>query len=309
MGKDSVRTKRVIEILLFLLNNPNGKTIKELMDEFGVSKPSIKRDLRILRETFIKIDCDNKHRYKLIQRKPYQQLKDLLHFSEEDQILLSKAIDQIQGYDKRGQRLKKKLSALYDFKRLGHAYLRKPYLTKVDLLEKAQKEEKVAILKNYRSSNSNEIKDRKVEPFHLNPAEDLLHCFDLNQNELRHFRISRIERVQVTEENWQNQGKHYVIASDPFRIVDSKQVNVHLRLKVGAYNELIERFPLTENHIKPDAEKDVYDFQCKVNAKFIGLTNFILGFHHQGVEILEPQSLVAHLESEIEKFQEKLKKF
>lgn len=94
-----------------------------------------------------------------------------------------------------------------------------------------------------------------------------------------------------------------MLATDPFRIVSDEQAMVHLRLRVGGYNELVERFPLSKAYIQEDAEEEgIYDFQCRVNRKFYGLTNFILGFHHQVVEVLEPEELKEHLREEVKFF-------
>ena len=210
------------------------------------------------------------------------------------------AIDQIAAHTRRGERLKKKLASLYDYHRLGHAYLRKPYLSKVDILLQAKNEKRNVILQDYKSSNSNVISDRMVEPFHPSPPDDVLHAYDLEKKALRHYRISRITRVKLLDEIWQHEGQHQVLLTDPFRIVDSRQEMIHLRLKVGAYNELIERFPLAKAYLT-EAEEDIYDFQCMVNHRFIGLTNFILGYYHQLVEVLEPESLLVHLQEEVKK--------
>jgi predicted DNA-binding transcriptional regulator YafY len=297
---------RIVKIIMDLLDNQSGYTRKELAARYGLSVDSIKDDLNAIETAGFILEKDERHRYSFKLTKPYQQLKNLLHFSEDDQILLEKAIDQIAAHTKSGNRLKRKLNSLYDYHKLGHAYLRKPYLTRLNLLEQGQKDKKVVILKGYRSSNSNTILDRYVEPFHLDPSLDSLHALDTKIKKLRHFKISRIARVEMTDINWQYQGHHHIKLTDPFRINDDNQVPVHLRFKLGAYNELIEQFPIAENHIVIDNEEGVYDFQCKVNHQFIGLTNFILGFHHQLVEIIEPESLREHLHQQLKEIQKKL---
>ncbi|MEZ5044013.1 MAG: WYL domain-containing protein [Saprospiraceae bacterium] len=292
---------RILRIMQALLDHPFGYTKKQLADIYDVHEDTIKNDFRDLKNAGFLVERDEKYRYRFVQNKPYKQLKNLLHFSEEDQALLYQAIDQIAAHSKSGEKLKQKLASLYDFRRLGHAYLRRPYLTKVDLIIQAKEEKKQVVLHDYRSSNSNVIEDRHVEPFHISPPEDTLQAFDIQKKELRHFRISRFHRVELKEENWQFEGHHYVMRTDPFRIVDDNQVSVHIRLKIGAYNELIERFPQTKGSIVESEEIDVYDFQCMVNHKFLGLTNFILGFHHQLVEIVHPESLKEHLRKEVQK--------
>lgn len=292
---------RIMRVLRALLDRPYGYTKRQLADKYGVHVDTIKQDFEAIETAGFVPRYDEKFRYALVEDQPYKQLKDLLHFSEEDQILLNEAIDQIAPHTKRGERLKQKLGSLYDYHRLGHSYLRKPYLNKVDSLMQAKKEKRQVILQDYRSSNSNIVSDRLVEPFHPSPPDDTLQAFDVEKQELRHYRISRITRVRMTDDLWQHENRHVVLPTDSFRIVDPNQVMVHLRLKVGAYNELIERFPQTKAYITEAAENEIYDLQCMVNHRFLGLTNFILGYHHQLVDVLEPESLVEHLREEVKK--------
>jgi hypothetical protein len=99
-------------------------------------------------------------------------------------------------------------------------------------------------------------------------------------------------------EAWANEDRHVVTATDPFRIVNNHQVHVHIKLRVRGYNELTERFPLTQAYLKPSASQaGVFDFECKVNERFFGLTNFILGYHEHIVEIVEPERLITHIQT------------
>lgn len=296
------RTKvRLLRIMRALIERPKYYTKKHLAALYSVDPDTISNDFEALRSADFNLKADEKYRYYFAEEKPYSHLKNLLLFSDKDLQILYQAIDKIGVYDESGQRLKRKLASLYDYHQLGHAYLRRPYLTVVDLLMQGKNERRQVILREYRSSNSNEVRDRLVEPFHPSPPDDTLQAFDVEKRKLRHFRISRITRVQLTNTPWQYEGHHNILLTDVFRIVDSNQVMVHLRIKEGARNELIERFPNTVTYIKEAPEEGIYDFQCMVNHKFLGLSNFILGYYHQLVEVLSPESLIEHLREEVKK--------
>lgn len=282
-----------------ILERPHGYTMRELAEMYGVSKDTIKHDFEAFSNAGLVLQYDRQYRYAFVEEKSYQQLKTLLHFSAEEQTMLEEAIDHISDHSRMGKRLKRKLGSLYDFRRLGHSYLRKPYLTKVDQLLEAQNQQRQAILVDYPSGNSNQIRDRLVEPFHTSPPDDMVHAFDVEKQELRHFRISRVKRVRITEASWQYENHHQVLPTDPFRIVDSQQVMVHLRMSVGAKNELIERFPLAKGYIEEAGEEEIFDLQCMVNHRFLGLSNFILGNYHFTIEVLSPDSLMDHLHKTI----------
>ena len=294
----STRT-RLVRVLRALLEYPYHYTKVALAEQYGRHPDTIEGDFQAIMNAGFQLDKDERHRYAFVLEKPYQQLKDLLHFSEEDQALLYQAIDNLPVGSERATKLRAKLGSLYDFGRLGHTYLRKPHLTKIDLLEQARQEKKQVVLIGYRSSNGGQVGDRQVEAFHVMPAEDMLHAFDVEKHVIRHFRISRFARVQLLDTAWQYEGHHNIMRTDPFRIVTNDQVNVHLRLSVGAYNELTERYPLTKGHIEPTANPTVFDFQCDVNRGFLGLANFILGFYHLEIEVLAPDSLRDHLRAEV----------
>ncbi|MEZ4777042.1 MAG: WYL domain-containing protein [Bacteroidia bacterium] len=296
------RTKiRLLRVMRALLERPFGYTKKELAERYSVSPDTIGHDLEAFQNAGFVIKYDKRYRYAFVEDKPLKALKNLLHFSEEELAILDQAIDQVSDHTRMREQLKRKLAALYDYHRLGHSYLRKPYLNKVDALQQAQNEKRRVILVDYHSSNSNVISDRIVEPFHVSPPDDMVHTYDLEKMDLRHFQISRIKRVKLLDEPWEHEGKHNVMPTDTFRIVDGNQVMVHLRIKVGAYNDLIERYPTAKGYIVEANEAEMFDFQAMVNHKFLGLINFILGNYHQGIEVLEPDSLITRLREEVKR--------
>lgn len=290
---------RLLRVMRALIERPYGYTKSQLATKYNVHPDTIKNDFEVFSELGLEIDADDKHCYGFKVNRALKQMNELLYFSEEERVLLYEAIHNLRTTPERQTQLIQKLHALYDYSRLGFAYLRKPHLTKVDLLEQAKTEKKQVILEGYRSSNSNTVSDRTVEPYHISPSEDTLQSFDVDRRLPRHFRISRITRVRLLDRPWQYEGRHNIQRTDPFRIVNNEQVNVHLRLSVGACNELTERYPLTRSYILETHDPSYFDFQCSVNANFFGLTNFILGFYHLDIEVIAPESLREHLRQEV----------
>lgn len=168
--------------------------------------------------------------------------------------------------------------------------LRRPALERINQLEAACRQKRIAILENYRSNSSNEIKDRLVEPFRIDPELDTLQAFDHSRNDSMHFRLSRIERVSLTEDTWQFEDRHYFKHTDVFRIANNNQVYVQIRLSVFAYNILLEQFPMAKAYLQPSSEVGFYDFETKVNADFLGLINFIMGYTPY-LEVISPHEL------------------
>lgn len=283
-----------------LFKAPYVYTLKELAEKMGVNERTIKRDLEELRNAGFVVDYDRKYRYALRTEERGKELQDLLYFSAEEQQMLYSAIDNLSLSEKKTRRLREKLGSLYDFHKLGLLAYPKPFLTKIERLAEAKKQKRQVLLKNYRSVNSNETKDRRVEVFELRAAEDLCFAYDLSRQGNRIFRPSRCGEVVVLDEPWQYEHKHRPMPTDPFLIVDDEQVPVDIRLKTGGYNLLIEQFPLCAGYCEK-IDEETYAFRCKVNHHFIGLTNFILGNHEQVIDIVAPAELVAHLQAQLEK--------
>ncbi len=292
---------RLLRVMRDIIERPYGYTKQYFAERYGAHEDTIKNDFDTFGELGLELDWDHKRRYAFKVNKPLKKISGLLFFSEEERVLLYDAIHNLRTTPERQAHLIQKLHSLYDYSRLGFAYLRKPHLTKVDLLEQAKAEKRQVILEGYRSSNNNLVSDRLIEPFHIVPADDMLHGFDADKRVIRHFRLTRFIRVKLTDRPWQNEGSHNIMKTDPFRIVTNNQITVHLRLSVGAYNELIERYPLTRPHIEETADPNFFDFQADVNHNFYGLTNFILGFYQLNIEVLHPPTLLEHLRAEVGK--------
>lgn len=293
---DNSPKNRLLSVLKNLLEQPYYYKVKMLAAKYGVSTDAIKNDFEELKNAYFLVEHDKQNRYAIAPNQSAEYLEDVLFFTESEKDFLLTALIQANATDERLEKIRAKLETIYDVSKLGSSLFSKTFLNKANLLEQAKKQKRVVQLVNYRSTMSSKVSNRLVEPFNVSTKDDILHAFDVEKKVIRHFRISRIEKVKVQDQPWQYETKHHSAATDPFRIVSDQQVFVHLKLKIGALNELIERFPLSQVYIQPCAEQDdLYDFACKVNDKFLGLTNFILGHFEYIKAIIEPESLIEHI--------------
>lgn len=292
--------QRVLRIVLRILGQPYQYTRRNLAEYYGVSKKTVDEDIKEIEDAGIKLDKHHPH-YKLaiFPDGSFKELEHLMPLTVEEQHRIKLAIDKSTGSTKEADKLKRKFSTLYDFQRLGIRALRRPELEKLDMLEAGKKMEKRVILENYRS-NSNEIKNRVVEPFDIDTEIGMLQAFDIDDQKSKHFKISRIKRVQATDIPWDFKHKHDYKYPDVFRIANKNKITVQLELDIFAYNALVENYPKARSEILHGSEENTYNFQSKVNAGFLGLTNFILG-NRGHVKILGPESLKEHLLKEAQK--------
>ena len=284
--------ERVVRLLMRILNHPRQFTRRQLAEHFGVSAETIYDDIdeiNRLQEFSVKyqkppyrcyIDFNNR----------YSALNVFSPLSTEDKNSIKDTLQRGMGSNKAADRLIKKIEGLYDFQQLGLRQLRHPAIERINRLEGAKINKKQVLLVKYRSNN-NSIKDRLVECFFIDPELDMIQVYYPEAKEVRHFRLSRIERVEVLETDWENEPKHQHKYTDVFRIASfEQQVQVKLQLNVQAYNILLENFPTSASHIDPGSEANTFIFQGKVNPEFKGIINFIMGYAEH-INILAPESL------------------
>lgn len=298
--------ERVLKVLLRILAHPHKYSRPELANYFNEEQRNINGDTEII-NSLPEITLHYKeppYKCYIEPNNKYSELNKFLPLNDEDKLHLYRALDYVPNSLQ--DLLKTKIEGLYDFQQLGLRQLRHPAIEKINRLESAKKQEKKVYLKNYRSNQSNQTRDRLVEPHLINPELDTLQAFDYIRDKSIHFRLSRIERIETTDQDWENKKRHVSQNTDVFRIADNNQSQVKLRLQVRAFNMLIESFPLAKNYLDPDSKPDHFIFQAPVNHNFYGLMPFILG-HSEFIEILGPKELKRAVLEEADKILEKFK--
>lgn len=288
--------ERVLRVLLLLLSRPYRYTRKELCDHFNIGKDGIDDDITAIRAADINFVQDKRKGFYRCAIIPDTYCKELTHLqtlTELERSKISNLLHRHMGSSKEATYLTKKLESLYDFQQLGLNALRRPALERLDNLEHAKKHKKQVVLINYRS-NSNIIKDRQVEAFDIKADLDTVQALDPNESDkekqIKHFKLSRIERIQITDTPWLHESKHRSKPTDVFRIAMDDQVMVHLSMDVYAYNSLIDNYPTAKGVCLAGSTPNTFDFQDRVNPEFLGLVNFIMN-NAGHVEILGPTSL------------------
>lgn len=309
MREEPGHKEKILRCLKYLIEQPYRFTQDEIAQKTGQSTKTVGRNFALLRTLGFEVVEEQKRFALLPTGNMYRSLEELLYFTEQERKLLLSAVDQYKYDGEAARRLKPKLEALYDFQRLGHDFLRRPYLERVDALNAAIKGKYVVVLRDYRSSNSNTVRDRRVEPFHVSVAEDMLHAFDCEKQLVRHFRLSRIGRViELPDTPWTGEALHVTERCDPFYIVSNDQEQVSFEMTVLAFNELVARFPLAKQCTELSNSGTTYHFSGRVNAKFLGLSSFLLGFFGEVVDIFAPDSLNTHIHKELKAMIKKINK-
>lgn len=294
---DQPRIVKELQLLMLLANN-RYMTKEEICEHFGFCERTFFRYIDTFREAgfAVKKNPYNAYRIETAGNKMSRHLSELLHFSEEEELILRSAIDSIESDTKSKELLKKKLYAVYDYKVITDMGISKRTQRTIGELATAIDGKRQAILKGYRSAHSNTTSDRLVEPYDFTSGHEQVWCYEPKSRMVKLFKISRIQRVEVLQVTWKNEDKHETGYVDIFRIHSTQLFPVKLRLTLRAANLLTEEYPLSSQYLRDEGngrfilETDV----CQLE----GVARFILGLFDD-IEILGGDELTAYIKYKI----------
>lgn len=285
---DQQKLRRMLEMMLYLSSGIR-RQLSEIAQRFEISERTAFRYIQSFREAGFIIPKPRDGYYFIDKDSPYfREISELLHFSNEEAVILQKAIHSISDENLLKQKLVKKLYALYDFDRVANTIVKRENSENIHQLMRAIKSKRKVLMRGYLSANSNEMKDRLVEPFDFTTNYIATWAFDPEDNTCKTFKNTRITSVQVLDESWEQEPNHQKLPMDVFRISSSEQTMVKLRLSIRACELLKEEYPLAEKYISPKNEHE-FVFEAPV-CSFDGVGRFVMGLCHE-VQVLEPQEL------------------
>lgn len=294
---DQQKMQRLLRLLILLAGN-RWYSLNELIEKLGSAERTVYRYLDTFESAGFILER-NKGSYRLQKNSSATStLQNLMHFSEEEVFILYETLELIEGTSSVKEQLIRKLNALYDYNALKKIQ-QVDDLTKIQKLSEAIQNKKQVILKNYRSSNSDKIYDRKVEPFDYLPDYRSVWCYEYESKSCKQFKLARIHEIELVNIDWKDEHNHQIHFTDSFRISSSKPIcKIEAKLSLKAYNLLIEEFPLSYKYVKE--ESGWYKLKIPV-AGYQGIGRFVMGLPGE-IEILGNKEFKDFLNEERKKF-------
>lgn len=299
---EHAKLNRLLSIILLLLG-PRKYTREEIQEHFEISKSSFHRYIKSLRTCGILVEQREGYYHILTIEPEFKEISELLHFSEEEAIILNHAISSIDDNHLMKTNLRKKLYSLYDFDRIPQKIITHPtHAHHIQTLIQSIKQKKQITLLQYQSAHGQMSEDRLVEAFSFTINYQMIWAYDLKTKECRQFKVSRIKAIKTEEANWKNESLHLIKPNDAFRMSGEKAEDCELKLSLRAGNLLMEEYPLATAHITKQDDGS-FIFHDKIYS-YLGVGRFCMGLANE-IEIIKPLGLKTYIQDYLRKYLEK----
>lgn len=288
---DQPKLERLLRLMKLLTANTT-YTVDQLAGRLDMSRRTVYRYIDTFREAgfvikrsggCIRLDRESPH---------FRDISQLVHFTEEEAVILKNAIESIDDTNLLKQNLKKKLYSVYDNKTLADTVVRGRNASNVRRLVEAVGEKRQVLLRDYRSAHGGIIRDRNVEPFAFTTNYVQVWCYDLDDGVCKLFKIARIGSVECSGAEWEHEAEHAEGFIDIFRMHGNARFRVRLELGLLAFNLLCEEYPLAERDIRP-CGRDRWLLDTEV-AGMEGVGRFVVGLLDD-IRIVDAPELTAYL--------------
>ena len=293
------KLERLLRLMKLLTANVE-YSVDDIAERLDMSRRTIYRYIDSFREAgfvikksrgCIRLDKESPH---------FKEISQLVHFTEEEAVILRRAIESIDDTNLLKQNLKRKLYSVYDSRTLADTIVKGRNSTNVHSLIEAMESKVQVIFHSYQSSRS--IRDRRVEPFAFTTNYVNVWCYDTEDNRCKIFKTARIGSVEVTSTEWQHAEQHKEGFIDIFRMIaqsDAELIPIRLNLGRLAYNLILEEYPLSEKHITQLSES-LWRLECKV-ANLQGVARFVVGLLDD-IDISESPELKQYITNYINQY-------
>ncbi len=259
-------------------------TIHQLAERFDTSERTIYRYLNLLEAVDFLLEKDFDNRYFIITSEddPSQS-----QFSVEETRLIKKLILAGATDNPLKNLLLKKLSLNSEIDSMPRLFLKARLGKFVEDLAESIKIKNQVVLKSYHSANSNEVRDRLVEPIHFGDNYQSIIALDTQDKVCKQFKLDRIGEIILLDHAFEFESLHQKNQTDIFGMSGDSGTLITLILSMRAYLLLREEYPLSIPYISK--EEDGYHFHGPV-SNFEGVSRFVLGLLDE-IKIIGPAAL------------------
>lgn len=290
---EQAKVERLLRMIQ-LMSGPRNYKVDELCRELEMSRRTFYRYVETFKDAGFVVEKKSGGIYRIAQMSPKcSNLENLIYFSKEEAYLVNNLIDHLDQTNSLKAGLHRKLSSIYDSTSVRNFVDNESNALNIDNLSKAARYKKKAILKNYESGHSRQVRDRHVEPFAFTSNFIDVWAYDLDDGRNKVFKVSRIGETILLNDPWTEEARHHEENSDIFRMSGETIEVIVLRMSGFAKNLLVEEYPLAEKELRQDGSHWILETGI---SQVQGAGRFVLGLCEE-VEILQGDKLKDHISS------------
>lgn len=295
---DQPKIERLLRLMKMLTANTS-YSVDELAQRLDMSRRTIYRYIDTFREAGFVIKKDGEF-IRLDKESPYfKDISQLVHFTEEEALILRRTIEGIDDTNMLKADLKRKLYSVYDNGTISAGKVSRKNSSNIHTLLEAIENHQNVMLKGYQSAHGSVVRDRHVEPFAFTQGYVQIWCYDLEDGKNKIFKSSRISSVEPLNEMWENESQHREGFIDIFRMNGQERLPVILELGILSYNLLLEEYPLAERDIEKIADNK-WRLTTQV-ANYVGVGRFVVGLIDD-IAIVDTPVLTEYIKAYVAKF-------
>lgn len=285
---DQIIVNRMIRVLYMLTDNVN-HTVDEIADKIEASSRTVYRYLNTFKSAGLKVICRYRSVY-MIERESVSWDDSKRKSGKPGK----KTLEQGIVLQRPGQDLRTPdgtYGMIEQFKEKG-VMNEMPYLQRcvanIDLLVRASVEKRKVLLRKYECNERNRYCDYIIEPFDFPFYYNFVWAYDCRMKRNILLRSTRMNEVQVLDENWENEEQHRRRYLDAWGYCSQYAHHIILRMTLKVKNLITEAYPMTMLDVVEDENSKngkLWILDTKV-CDYRGITESIMGLLDE-VEILE----------------------
>lgn len=264
---------RVLQLIALLKARP-AKSMRHLGDILESSERTVYRYLDLLEAVGFKVARDNGNRVYIEDEIGNGELPA---FTPEETRFLHDLASTVGRNHKLRDSVLRKLKVNTELKVAETQLLKARLGVLVQMLADAIRDRKQVVLKNYHSVNSNDIRDRLVEPIRFTDNYEHVVAYETASGKNKHFHIERIQDVTVKRTSYRHTSRHRYTPTDVFGFADQgERFDIDITLSLRACMILREEYPMSAPFIRKESGK----YRLRVSVFDLKpVTRFVIGFY------------------------------
>ena len=283
--------------LMVMMASSKQYTVEEVSRKLNMSRRSIYRYIDAFRQMGFIVHKQGT-RYSLDHESPFfKEITSRIHFSDDEAMAINQVLNAVMDNSPQVRHLREKLSSLYDYNVLAKHGVDDRIARNLSKLYSAIREERVVMLKDYQSANSDQVSNRIVEPYLFTAENSEVRCYEVTTNMCKTFKLNRIGSVEVLDVLWSHKDKHVPYFVDLFHFGGENRYPVKLLMGNLATSLLLEEHPCAETQLK--LNNDGRHLLTTEVCNYKGIGRFVLGLYDD-IEIVDSPEFEGYIKARVE---------